>query len=229
MAIRWDMLSVRFSERDDKGFINLQPTYYGEATGGPAVEAHFALGTFGRPLDPDPDVDAKNQGTGATALVGELGDELFVVPLQDPRYIPLLPDPGKGGAGLYGCIGGALPAVAYMLFWGAGGQNPIGVTPQGGGGPKPPGSFTLRVPYASGQKACLIEVDLTEPDEPEIRITHGDGPLIRITKDEVQLGDTGGSKVVVDDGSLLAYLAAVGAPHGLTPPPSITASKVKAT
>ena len=192
--IELDLLSIRFSEVMKDGFIGFQPDRFGDNPGGRTYEGLFPFGDFGRPLDPDPAPDGN--GAGCTGLVARVSDrDASMMACHDPRFAWLLPDPGKGGRGNYGCVDlcGGKRVVAYQLFYGAGVQ---GITP---------GSFVVRVPTADG-KEHRIDIDLGNN---RVRITHADGVLVELTADGVHLGATGGKAVLVNDASWATFFADV--------------------
>jgi hypothetical protein len=208
--MRFEYGTALYTERQDSGFIGVQPDRQGRKSGGPALEVMMPFGLLGRPLDPDLDP----QGTvivGANVLVAYDGDEGFTLPAGDPRFAAALPDVDKGGAGLYATVrAGTELRVAYLLFGGD-------------------GSFTLTVPYDGG-KAHTIAIDLSAA---VISLVHGEGPSITVSASGVALGGTGGKAVVTDQG-LAAFLSAVatalgglGKPVGPVPP--LTSTNVTAT
>lgn len=198
-----------FTERQESGFIGIQPDRHGPSSSGPALEVMMPFGLLGRPLDPD--LDPGGAVTiGANVLLLADGDEGFTLPAGDPRFAKLLPDVDKGGAGLYATVrAGTELRVAYLLFAGD-------------------GSFTLKVPYGGG-KAHLFTIDLTMG---VLRLVHGEGPVIELNAAGAVLGGTGGHAVVTEQG-LADFLQAVSTalanlkqPVGPVPP--LTAGKATA-
>jgi hypothetical protein len=190
-----------FTERQESGFIGIQPDRLGEGAGGPALEVVMPFGLLGRPHDPDLDAQGAVK-VGANVLALADGDEGFTLPTGDPRFAKLLPDVDKGGAGLYATVrAGAEARVAYLLF-------------------ASDGSFTLKVPYGGG-KAHVIAVDLGAG---VLRLAHGEGPSVEVSSAGVALGGGGGHALVTEQG-LGAFLGAVstalgdlGKPVGPVPP-----------
>ena len=88
----------------EDGCPTIQVDVYGEkdssCEGGQQVAPY---GCFSRPHDPLADADGDpDPGNGCTALYGWLGHRLFVLPIQDTRHMPLLPELTKGSGGIYG-------------------------------------------------------------------------------------------------------------------------------
>jgi hypothetical protein len=210
--MRLEYGTALYSERQESGFIGIQPDRLGSGSSGPALEVAMPFGLLGRPLDPDLDPSG-SVTVGANVLVLGDGDEGFTLPTGDPRFASLLPDVDKGGAGLYATIsggqGGSDLRVAYLLFAGD-------------------GSFTLNVPYAGG-KAHVFTIDLGAG---VMRLVHGEGPLVELSAAGVAIGGTGGQPVVTDQG-LQAFLQAVSTALGalnqpVGPVPPLTATKATA-
>jgi hypothetical protein len=201
--------TVLFTERQESGFIGIQPDRLGTGSSGPALEVAMPFGLLGRPLDPDLDPSG-TVTAGANVLTLSDGDEGFTLPTGDPRFAALLPDVDKGGAGLYATVrAGSETRVAYLLFSGD-------------------GSFTLKVPYEGG-KAHMFTVDLGAN---VVRLAHGEGPMVELSATGVALGGTGGKLVVTDQG-LADFLQAVSTALGalnqpVGPVPTLTATKVTA-
>jgi len=72
-----------FTERQESGFIGIQPDRHGAGAGGPALEVAMPFGLIGRPLDPDRDPSGAVK-VGANVLVFSDGDEGFALPTGDP-------------------------------------------------------------------------------------------------------------------------------------------------
>jgi len=194
-----------FTERQESGFIGIQPDRHGAGAGGPALEVAMPFGLIGRPLDPDRDPSGAVK-VGANVFVFSDGDEGFALPTGDPRFAKLLPDVDKGGAGLCATVrAGSELRVAYLLFAGD-------------------GSFTLKVPYERG-KAHVIAVDVAAG---ELRLVHGEGPSVTVKASGVELGGAGGKPVVTDQGlgdflqAVSTALGALGKPVGSVPPLAAT-------
>jgi hypothetical protein len=207
--MRFEYGTALYTERQESGFIGIQPDRLGTGSSGPALEVAMPFGLFGRPLDPDLDPNGAVTG-GANVLTLSDGDEGFTLPTGDPRFAALLPDVDKGGAGLYATVrSGTDMRVAYLLFSGD-------------------GSFTLHVPYGGG-KAHVFTVDL---DEGVMRLAHGEGPMVELSATGVALGGAGGNLVVTEQG-LEAFLQAVGTAlaalnQPVGPVPTLTATKATA-
>lgn len=249
--MRVDLRTVVLSNRDAAGLVTFQPDFYGaapddegEKPGGNSYPAVFPFGLSARPRDPSGDDHASLDA--CEALVFELGygAEGRVMPTTDARYLGVVPDPGTGGTVLF-CVtdDGSHKDATYQRLAGDGVQ---GVKA---------GSYQLRVPYQGGQKAHLIEVDLTAR---EIRITHGEGASVKLTDTDVTIaapkgnlnissqggmvldapggasvGGAGGKPIMVDDGRVAAAwtqiqagFAALG--QTFTPPTGYTATLASA-
>jgi hypothetical protein len=186
--------------------IKIQPDRYGDENGGPAVDCVLPFGIWCRPRDPDMDPNGLLK-VGSGVLYGSDGDEEFVLPVADPRYVVKLPDPGKGGLVLYSTVlvGTFLDVSTVWL--------------------KPDGSLATRSPYSSGTKAHSITVSAGA--DGALRLTHGEGMLVEVSKDHVELGGTGGSGVVYDSGALTTFFNAVAAATGVAAPSGFKSSKVR--
>jgi hypothetical protein len=194
-----------YTERQESGFLGIQPDRLGTGSSGPALEVLMPFGVLGRPIDPDLDPSG-TVTVGANVLQLADGDEGFTLPTGDPRFAKLLPDVDKGGAGLYATVqAGSDRRVAYLLFGGD-------------------GSFTLQVPYAGG-KAHVVSIDLGTG---VIRLAHGEGPVVELNATGVALGGKGGQAIVTDQG-LQAFLEAVSTALGALNQPVGPAPKVAAT
>ena len=209
--MQFDYGTALYTERQDSGFMGVQPDRYGQGSGGPALEVMLPFGLLGRPLDPDLDPSGAVV-VGANVLAVSDGDEGFTLPTGDPRFAQAMPDIDKGGAGLYSTVrDGTDLRVPYLLFRGD-------------------GSFTLNVPYAGGN-AHTITVDVAAG---EISLTHGSGVSLSITADAIQLGGAAGKALVVDDGlsdylnAVSAALSALGNPPASPVPTTLTATKATA-
>jgi hypothetical protein len=210
-GLELDYGSARAGERDDDKFFRYQLDRYGDAEGGgPALEAIMPFGMFAMPRPAE--VDSSGQvkpGTATSLLSFHHGSEGWAMLANDPRLVPLFPDPGEGGAGLaYAVVDGDSTDVQYMLFTGPG------------------GGFTVRVPYAQAQKQHTIVVG---GGGAALGLYHGDGPLVELGTDAVDLGGKGGAAVVVDDGlmdwlaNLVTTLGAAGIQ--VSPPPTTCIAK----
>ncbi len=164
---------------------------------------HHPLGFKARPRDPD------TNENGCGVLIAYEGERLHAWAHEDARFLSLLPDEGAGGSLQYAIRkdGSAFRASTLRLI--------------GDGADKgAPGSLEIKVPYASGAKSHLIEIDL---DKGEIRVTHGDGPAILMTASSVKIsapgdidieaqgqvnaGGSGGYPAVYESGALAASFA----------------------
>ncbi len=201
------MLTVRL----ENGFFGLQPDRHGGVeSGGPPAEMLYPFGFGGRPRDPD--MDANNVlKVGANALMFENGPEEFAMPMGDPRYAAMLPDPGKGGSYQFACTktGEHLDLTTIVLS----GDD---------------GSIKARVPYSNGAKSNEIEVTTGH-----VKVTNGEGTSLTVGADAVDVGGLGGMAIVVANQALAAYFAALntaltalGKP--VPPPVGITATKARA-
>lgn len=205
-----DIRSVQLSLRDaTTALVQCQPDYYGggpedegEKAGGNSYPIMMPYGFMARPLDPS-GPDAANLNA-CEALVIEGPDEGRLMPTTDPRYLTVIPDTGGGGSVQYVVTDdGTHQDTSSMLLAGTGLS---GITA---------GSLFIRVPYAEGTKAHLIQVDLGTN---KIRLIHGDGPGIEITTaginflsaPTVGLAGAAGQPVVIDpSGALAAWITAV--------------------
>lgn len=208
---RFDYGTCMFTTRLDNGYFGVQPDRHGgQDAGGPAVEMMSPFGLFGRPQDPDLDQDG-NLKAGANALVMEHGGEEFVMPCVDLRWGKLLPDPGKGGSGLYAAtkIGGHLDVTTIVLS----GDD---------------GSIKLKVPFSNGSKSNQFEVTDTS-----IKATHADGPSLELSSTGVDAGGPGGAAVMLANAAMASYFTALNTAltalgHPVPPPVSYAATKVRA-
>jgi len=211
--------SVIASERGEDRLIRFQPAPNNMLDGGAAgsYKALHPFPLFSRPPDAARDVDLQPIDS-CDALVGEDGEERFVIAMTDGRLAVTLPDPGKGGGGIGGLIPqGASFTSSYAYFVGT------GVTG------KTAGSYEVRVPGASSgafRMSMEREDDTFTLDHPtghkvfisptEIVIQMQGGGKLSIdaatTKIEgvrVVVGGSGGFPAVFDNGSLTAFFANV--------------------
>ncbi len=216
-ALEWR--AVTTSERDQEGMFRVQPLPNGQFDGGGSGSYKMMLpaGYFSRPLDADRDADLQPIRS-CDALIGEDGEERFVMPTSDGRVIPTLPDPGKGSGGIYGAIPGPSWQTSYAYFAGSGAAG------------KTPGTFTAYVPAGSGSGAHTVVIDRAND---KITIEHAIGHKITIEGTEVviefqtggkitlsatgakiegtlvELGGSGGFPTVYESGSLAVFFANV--------------------
>jgi hypothetical protein len=204
------------SERDGQGMFLIQPAPNGQLDGGGAssYKALFPSNLFSCPIDAERDADLQPIYS-CDALVGEDGEERFVVSMVDGRIVSVLPPPGKGGGGIYGAIPGTPWRSSHGYFVGTGIEG------------KTVGSFILQVPgNTSGAHELLID----RADD-TITIRHKSGHTITMTTTNiviqfdnggkitanatgvkvegvrVELGGSGGFPVVYDNGALTTWIA----------------------
>ena len=214
-GLELDYGAARAGERDNDKFFRYQLDRYGDAEGGgPALEALMPFGMFAMPRPADVDGSGQVQpGTATSLLTFHHGSEGWAMLANDPRLVPLFPDPGEGGAGFaYAVVDGSSVDVQYMLFQGPG------------------GGFTVRVPYAQAQKQHTIVVG---GGGAALGLYHGDGPLVELGPDGVDVGGKGGGKILIDEGlmqwfgTLVSTLAAAGI-QVPAPPATCLATKARA-
>jgi hypothetical protein len=213
-----DWRAIATSERDPQGMFRIQPMPVGINDGGGAGSYLSLLPTsyFARPLDAERDVDLQPIKS-CDGIIGEDGEERFVIAMNDGRITTILPDPGKGGGGISGAIPGTSWRASYAYL--------VGSEVDG----KTAGSFFLRVP---GSSSGNHEFKFDRADD-TITLSHASGHTIIITPTStviefssggkitldvtgakiegtlVQLGGSGGFPVVYDNGSVAAFIANV--------------------
>ena len=213
-----DWRAIATSERDQQGMFRIQPMPVGINDGGGSGSYLSLLPTsfFARPLDVERDVD-QQPIKSCDGLIGEDGEERFVLPATDGRVMTILPDPGKGGGGMWGAIPGTSWRASYEYIVGSGVDG------------KTPGSFFLRVPGGSSGNHDLV----VNRNDDTITLTHSAGHTLALTNTSiivefsgggkvtldatgaivegtlVRLGGSGGSPVVYDNGALTAFFANV--------------------
>jgi hypothetical protein len=213
--------------RDQNGFFSVQPEPYGGPEAGSiGREAFFPYGVYGIPLDADATEEPMDAAVaaysqparlGASGVMLSIGEDTFVMPASDPRVLPILPDPGRGGVVYAGAYreGETIKVTTLLL---AGNEAAGGVRE---------GSVVLRV--SDGANDYTFEIDrLTR----EIRVRHPDdasGAAILIKPGGfVELGGTPNAAVVIDvAGTFTAWVNAVSGITGAPAPPLYT-SRVKA-
>lgn len=187
-AFVWDMYLCGVTEFDADGFLLASLDSYGQDASQPQ-EVVSPGGTWFRPRAPTADAHG-NILSGCPMLGAWEGGKGLLIPLQDTRAVPKLPQPKEGGAGTFGDTGqGQLPFASFD-----------GET----------GSWTLYVPYAfSGTtpgKAMLIAVDVASGNE-SISIVHGDGMSITMAaggKNSVLLKNKAGDAYIeINDGGIV--------------------------
>ncbi len=196
----------------------IQPMPVGINDGGGAGSYLSLLptGLFARPLDAERDAELQPIRS-CDGLIGSDGEERFVMATSDGRMTTLLPDPGKGGGGIYGAIPGTSWRASYAYM--------VGSEVEG----KTPGSFFLRVPASNNGNHELV----FDRANDTITLSHSSGHTITLTTTSltiefsnggtvtldaagaivegtlVQLGGSGGFPVVYDNGALAAFFANV--------------------
>jgi hypothetical protein len=219
-------LILRFT-RDESGFFNLQPEPYGgPGAGSIAHEAVFPYGIYGLPLDADPTeaptdaaVAAYSQPArlGAAGVTMQIGDETFILPASDPRIIPLLPNPGRGGVVYAGAYrNGETIEVTTLLIAGNDAGDEV-----------KEGSVILTV--KDGANAYKFEIDRLNR---EISITHPDDPthpMLWIGPGAMtEIGGEPNAHLVIDTaGVFSAWVTAISA-FANVPEPTGILSRVKA-
>lgn len=211
----FDLTSCRLSLRDEDGFVKCQPDPYGSEGTSANHEAFLPFGLGGRPKAP-------STGIGAHLFVMRHGDDTFVLPGHDPRWMSARPDFGDGGASLCACTGTASsPKAPYLAFFGEGAEAG-----------EAEGLFRIHVPAGSGQ--TRFEVN---PSAGDVTLSHaGGGTSITMTSTEIKAGDSGAKALATLDlvtwitSTLIPALAAApGGPITVAPPANATTTKFKAT
>lgn len=196
-----DWRAIATSERDPQGMFRVQPMPVGINDGGGAGSYLSLLptGTFARPLDAERDVDLQPIKS-CDGLIGEDGEERFVMPATDGRIMTILPDPGKGGGGIWGAIPGTSWSVSYGYF--------VGSEVDG----KTPGSFFMRVP---GSSSGDHEFVFDRADD-SITLTHSAGHAITINTTSITIEFSSGAKLTLDatQAKLDAVIVALGGDGG---------------
>lgn len=173
---RFDYGTCMFTARIDSGFFGVQPDRHGgEESGGPPAEMLYPFGFGGRPRDPETDPDGALK-VGANALLMECGAEEFVMPMGDPRYAALLPDPGKGGSYQFATTktGDHLDLTLIVLS----GDD---------------GSILAKVPYSDGAKANTLQITTGT-----IKFVNDEGVSLEVGPAQVDIGGSGGADLVLD-------------------------------
>lgn len=174
--MRFDLPEHLLAQRDEDGFITVQPEPYGslDSEGNQqgtsnSYEALLHFGLIVRPKDP-----TNKQGTNL--LLMEQGPDKRVFIGHDRRWMSLLPDFGDGGVALYATteLSGSKKTPFIGFF--------------GEGGAKSEGTFRIEVPTSAG--LASVEIDSGTGD---LTITHPSGTKAIVKSDAVYLGDEAGA------------------------------------
>lgn len=158
--VHLDFGQVVLSSYDDDKHLELSLDHYGEAeAGAKPAEALCPLGTLARPLDADQSNDGSPE-VASEVLLMTVGDDLYALPLNDPRQTASLPPLKKGGYLTY-CP--AAPGT-FSLFDGKP-DDPESTTRAG--------SWTVSVKYSS--KAHFLQFDVRTDGKEAVSLKHGDG------------------------------------------------------
>ena len=158
--VHLDFGQVVLSSYDDDKHLELSLDHYGEAeAGAKPAEALCPLGTLARPLDADQSNDGSPE-VASEVLLMTVGDDLYALPLNDPRQTASLPPLKKGGYLTY-CP--AAPGT-FSLFDGKP-DDPESTTRAG--------SWTVSAKYSS--KAHFLQFDVRTDGKEAVSLKHGDG------------------------------------------------------
>jgi hypothetical protein len=133
------------------GFLGYQPVPLGDGGTMQMGQGHSLPGFASRPRDPD--TQDGQPTTAPNMLLFHEGQEVHVLPLEDPRAVVKLPQNQKGGAVMY-----ADRDDGQVSFLQLAGDN---------------GNLTLYIPY--GTTSMAITVDVSTPGAENIQIRHGSG------------------------------------------------------
>lgn len=210
--MNFDLVTCTLSERDTGGLVRCQPDPYGKKGTAPTHEAFLPFGIGGRPKAP-------TNGKGAYLLQMRHGDETFVLPGHDPRWMPSRPDFGDGGA----------PLVATTELDGSKVSPYVAIFGEGAEGGEAEGLFRISIPSSVG--TTTIEVN---PSTGDITITHPGGATVVIKGTSVELGAASGGGPLMkytEFAAAWATLTTNGAAIGLTVPAltGVATTKVNGT
>jgi hypothetical protein len=133
------------------GFLGYQAVPLGDGGTMQMGQGHSLPGFSSRPRDPD--VMNGTPTSAPNALVMHEGQEVHVLPLEDPRVAGSIPQNEKGGSVMYADLGNS--KVAFIQLDGT------------------TGSLTIYVPYA--ETATCITIDVRNAGAENIQIRHGAG------------------------------------------------------
>jgi hypothetical protein len=133
------------------GFLGYQPVPLGDGGTMQMGQGHSLPGFASRPRDPD--TQDGHPTTAPNMLLFHEGQEVHVLPLEDPRTVPLLPQDKQGGSTMY-----AHRDDGDISFVQLDGSN---------------GNLTVYVPY--GSTSMVITIDVSNPGAENIQIRHGAG------------------------------------------------------
>jgi len=168
-----DFCMIALADYDEDGHLQIQTDSPGTdgTEGTQPAEALFPHGLIARPRDPDKGSDGV-VGLGTPGLLITVGDNRYVIPLNDPRDVidKKVPKLKKGGKMIAGGAGD------YRSFLNIDGEDPSGA--------KKPGSISIMVPYAkAGSKKSLgLSFNVRDEGAEDISLVHGDGARITIDK-----------------------------------------------
>jgi hypothetical protein len=206
--MNFDQTHCRLALRDEDGFVRCQPDPYGSEGTAQNYEAFQPFGLYGRPKAP-------TNGIGAHLFVMRHGDDTFVLPGHDPRWVGLLPDFGDGGAPLYATVEiGGTKKAPYVAFFGESGAADEG---------------TFRIAAYSSAGTTTIEIS---PSSGDVTITHPGGTTVTVKSTGVELAGT--TPLVKETGSLATFFGNVVSALGalgqtVAAPTGYTCTKVNGT
>lgn len=197
MKVEIDIVVCALADYDEDGHLQVQTDSPGidGTEGTQPAEALFPNGVIGRPLDPDKGPDG-GVGLGAAALLLTIGDNRYVIPLNDPRDVvdKKVPKLKKGGKMLAGGAGD------YRSFLNIDGLDPTGA--------KKAGSVSLMASYAkAGAKKSLgLSFNVRDEGAEDISLVHGDGARVTIDKDGTTITSPDGKSYIQNgkSGNVLA-------------------------
>jgi len=213
--MNFDLVTCTLSERDEAGLVRCQPDPYGKKGSAPTHEAFLPFGLGGRPKGP-------TNGKGAYLFQMRHGDETFVLPGHDPRWMASRPDFGDGGAVL----------VATTELSGEKVSPYVAVFGEGAEGGEAEGLLRISIPSSAG--TTTIEIS---PSTGDVTISHPGGGAVVIKSTGVELGAASGGVALVKEAPLSAWIAtlisalaaAPGGPINVSPPTGIATTKVNGT
>jgi hypothetical protein len=163
------------------GALRIAPDLLGPEGSGRGGESIQPLGILFRPRDPDADENG-TPSKGAGALYATLGDELYVLPTTDPRFLDKIPQVKPGGGVIYSAPG------AFIYFDGE------------------TGTTQIFVPYDDDGTARTHVLTLNAVDKC-VQLTHGKGhglSLLNDSKNSVLLSNKAGdATLAVNDSGIV--------------------------
>jgi hypothetical protein len=179
VGITTEMGAAVFTGYNVDGFPVVQHDAQGEEPRVDAYELHHQFGFWSMPRDPDADKTGKPiEGKACNLQIGKQGNEIHAWLGYDPRFIPVVPKPKKGGSMRYSAAG------SFEIFDGDDGTS------------------TLYVPIPGEDKAHVFTVGIDGNGLPWIGLEHSNGMSLVMLERSITIKNAAGDAYleINDDG-----------------------------